>query len=267
MKLAILLVIALAATAVMGQAPAAPIHHAANFGGSSATTCNPGEGVVSADPHSPVNSCAKCLAGYYQSGTGTLACTACPAGSWSPVGSAACYQCPAGTISGVAADGCDECGFGTVAASTYYTLVNRGKGSGTSLGNTRCYPCDVNFYQPQAGQTDCLPCPANTNTAGAQGAGACFAATGGNTVAGTKAGAAAPALVEIHQPAGAATHNGKVLPKGVASGSSNDGSAHVKPASAGPKPIIRPSKRGNYKHSAAAKPAAAKKPRFAALQP
>jgi len=266
--LALLLI---AVVAVAAQQPAAPIKKAKSFAGGAAT-CTPGTGVVSADATSG-NACAPCLAGYYQANTGTLACTACPAGTWSPIGSRACYTCPAGTISGVAADSCEECGYGTVTTgytqSNAFTGFNRGMTSGDITTNTRCFPCDVNWYQPKAAQTVCMPCPANTNTAGAQGQGACFAASGGNTVAGN--GGAAPggapaALLETHQSPAKATKATKATPAapaakstpakgtkkagpapGVGSGSaSGSNSVNVK-STGGPQPPITKSKRGDYK--------------------
>jgi len=276
MRVAILAVLLFAV--VVSAQPAAPVKKGKTFAGGAAQ-CTPGNGVISADGAGAGNGCAPCLAGYYQAGSGTLACTACPAGTWSPIGSAACYKCPSGTISGVASDSCEECGYGTVTtgytAGGAFTGFNRGMTSGDVTTNTRCFPCDVNWYQPAAAQTVCIPCPANTNTAGAQGAGACFAASGGNTVAGK--GGAAPgsaSLVEVEQkPAGAKKAAGvkKAGPApGVASGSaSGSNSPNVKEASAGPKAPIVKSKRGSFKGGKAGRAAGAAKARFAAraMQP
>jgi len=261
--LALVVLAAIVAVVAAADPPAAPIKKAASFAGGAAN-CIPGQGIISNDATAG-NACAPCLAGYYQPNTGTLACTSCPAGTWSPIGSNACFTCPAGTISGVASDSCEECGFGTVTTGYFsggqFSGFNKGMTSGDITTNTRCFPCDVNFYQPLAAQTICKPCPPNTSTAGAQGQGACFAATGGNTVAG--AGGAAPgsaALLETEGPAGAK----KAGPApGVASGSaSGSNSPHVK--NNGPKAPITKSKRGNYKPRGATKGAKAAKARFAA---
>jgi len=256
----------LAVVAVAAQTPTAPIKKASDFAGGAAI-CKPGTGVISADSSAAGNGCAPCLAGYYQAKEGTLACTACPAGTWSPIGSPACYTCPSGTISGVASDSCEECGYGTVTtgytSGNAFTGFNRGMTSGDITTNTRCFPCDVDWYQPKAAQTVCMPCPANTGTAGAQGAGACFARTGGNTVAG--AGGAAPgsaSLLETTPTAGAK----KAGPaKGVASGSASGSNAPNVKTNGPPAPIVK-SRRGNYKPQgkAAAKPAGAKKSAAAA---
>jgi len=252
--LALVVLAAIVAVVAAADPPSAPIKKAASFAGGAAN-CIPGQGIISNDATAG-NACAPCLAGYYQPNTGTLACTSCPAGTWSPIGSNACFTCPAGTISGVASDSCEECGFGTVTTGYFsggqFSGFNKGMTSGDITTNTRCFPCDVNFYQPLAAQTICKPCPPNTSTAGAQGQGACFAATGGNTVAGK--GGAAPgssaSLLELklRKPVTAsAVGTKKAGPApGVASGSaSGSNSPHVK--TNGPKAPITKSKRGNYK--------------------
>jgi hypothetical protein len=272
----ILAIIACIAVVAVSAEPTAPIKKGAAFQGGAAV-CKKGEGVVAPTASGNIEGCAPCLAGYFQAGEGTLACTACPSGTWSPIGSSSCYACPAGTISGSASDSCTECGFGTVSMFTQYysegawRVQTNNKGNMPSsntnykqgISGSNCYPCAVNFYQPKAAQTTCLPCPPNTSTANAEGAGACFAVGGGNTIGFQPSVGAAKSLMEVSVSAGPTkdTASGKI------SGSKG---ANVKSAKEGPKAPVNKSRRGSYKPQPARKSSSnspsAKKARFLAAQ-
>ena len=92
----------------------------------------------------PDGECVPCDAGTYKNTTGSVACTACPSGSISPIASIVCTMCEAGSYAG-SADllACTYCQMGTFSSSA---------------GQTACQICESNKYTFTNGATACQSC-------------------------------------------------------------------------------------------------------------
>lgn len=78
--------------------------------------------------------CAKCLAGQYAAGSGSLECTQCPPGKYSSfVGSTVCTQCDEGSYTGKGGESaCQSCTAGGLQRVAPYK------------GMSMCADCDPN---------------------------------------------------------------------------------------------------------------------------
>ena len=108
------------------------------------TTCQCAGGLVDASN----TAMPDCVCGLGK-GLASLACTDCPANTYSATtvrsGFKPCQMCPSGTYSGIGASGCVDCPFGTYRLDT------------SLLG---CQSCSEGFYTPDARFNFCIPCSA-----------------------------------------------------------------------------------------------------------